>query len=46
MIIGIPYLLVNDSKVNLKKYWLDEKILKALLSEFKEKTYLLTNKFG
>ena len=25
LVIGIPYLLVNDSKVNLKKQWLDQK---------------------
>lgn len=46
MIIGITYLLVNDFKVNLKKCWLEDKLLKALLKEFKEKPYLLTNKFG
>ena len=32
-VIGIPYLLINDNKVNLKKEWLDQRILNAFKKE-------------
>ena len=31
LVIGIPFLLVNDSKVNLKKHYLDQQIELAAL---------------